>query len=75
MSSSETTIVTITLEMTVQVERDSDLSLCCLAALRGAVKNVGPERKATGTGFNYAYTKKKSRRGLRITAKPPLEGE
>lgn len=60
-------IVTVTLELTVQVNEPTEdgLDLTCEAMLAGAVNRVGVD--ATGTGFNYSYEYKKSRRGMTIS--------
>lgn len=60
-------IVTVTLEFNVQATPSADMDIICEAMMVGAVNGISSN--ATGTGFDYSYTKKKSRRGMTVTKK------
>lgn len=62
-------IVDITLELTLRTDADeNDIANIVETMLRGAAQCVS-QRDVTGTGFNYSYTRKRSKRGLSCKAK------
>ena len=65
----ETTIVNLTLEFTLQIPSDEagTIGLIAETLMQGAVNAT--QRNVTGTGFNFDYTNKKSRRGMTIRKK------
>ena len=70
---SEQHIVSLTIEINIQVP-DEDLGLLdyiAEAAMQGAVDSIS-NRSPTGTGFNYNYAHKKSRRGMTVSPKTLL---